>query len=140
MKFLVGKLKFDPSDISFGGYMIVNTLIVIGGIFYWTFVEFDWKVFVIGFFGSIINNLGIVAINHAFSCGPAGPIAALSSTSTIMLTIVMALINWAVPTPLELAGLVVGLLGALVLTIPDQIAYLFTCCCKKKGIKYDEFK
>lgn len=93
IKHMTQKRGFDSNRLSYGAFMLVSFIMVVVGIFYWTLIEFDLPVFLVGFFGSIINNVGIVIVNLAFSTGPAGPVAALTCTNTIALTIILAIMS-----------------------------------------------
>lgn len=115
-------------------------LMTVVAVVYWVTVEFDLTVFLIGFFGSIINNVGIVICNLAYTYGPAGPVAALACTSTIALTVVIAIINQKMPRDFEILGLILGMIGALFLTIPEYLEKLLIAlfCLKKKEAKRTE--
>ena len=80
---------------------------------------------IIGTLGSIVNTLGLVLLCKAFSVGPLGPVQALACIQSIMFSAVQALVLSKMPTSLELIGMFIGILGALVLTIPDQLKRLF---------------
>lgn len=143
LKYLILKRGFDSNKLSFGAYSVVCMLMTIVGIVYWTTVEFDLPIFLIGLFGSIINNVGIVIVNLAYTYGPAGPASALACTSTIALTIILAIINQKMPREFEILGLIVGLLGAMFLTVPEYITRLLkTVFCikdkKKKKLQEEE--
>lgn len=117
---------FDPDTLSFGSYLLVCAPLSLIGVAYWLTVEFDSSVFFIGFVGAIINNVGIVMLNRAYSSGPSGPSNALSCASAIGLTAIVALINRTMPSDFELYGLLVGTLGILLITIPE---YFERLCC-----------
>jgi len=54
----------------------------------------------------------------------AGPPIAIVSCQMIFLTVLVTLINGAVPTFVQFVGLGVALMGALILTIPSQLKKL----------------
>ena len=72
----------------------------------------------------MINTLGIVCAQNAMSKGPAGPANALSSISYILFTIIQAIKYQVVPRPLELVGLAFGVLGSMLVVVPQW----FNCC------------
>lgn len=41
----------------------------------------------------MINNLGVVSVNLAYTYGPAGPVSSITSTSVIALTIIIAIVH-----------------------------------------------
>lgn len=81
--------------------------------------DFSERLLTIGTIGSVINTLGLVIVNKAYTLGPIGAVSALSNISTIMFSIVTAIRLMIMPKPLEFVGMAIGLLGACVLTIPD---------------------
>jgi hypothetical protein len=86
------RVGFDALNVTFSTISTVNVLVMIISIFYFAKVgQFDWYLFAIGLTGSFLDTLGIVAITRAFSCGPAGLIAALATSTNLFLTIVEAI-------------------------------------------------
>jgi len=67
----------------------------------------------------MINTLGIVCAQNAIANGPAGPASAISGTNYIMFTIIEALRNKTRPRTLEIWGLVISMLGALIVVEPQ---------------------
>lgn len=136
IKYMANVKAMPVSLVSFTSFTIVNTLLMIAGIIYWATTDFNQGVFWIGLVGSIINNLAIVLIGYTLSIGPAGPVAAITTVQTIILTVIMALIQAKVPKSFEILGLILGLLGALVLSIPEFMAKvfrgLFCCQCQEQ--------
>lgn len=91
VKYLSGpKHGFDASKLSFGSYALVGFILSIFLLNH--FVNnydngvFSFKMLGLGLFGSIVNTLGIVLINKAYSVGPMGPVAALGCIQSIMFT------------------------------------------------------
>jgi len=121
VKWLVRYRGMHPSYLSFGSYTIINFLLTVGAIIFFCVHGISWKLFFIGFVGSVINTLGIVSAVHAVSNGPAGPASALMNSSNILLAIVEAIRFMTMPRSLEIVGMIIGLFGATVLTIPDQL-------------------
>lgn len=82
------------------GFVGAITLIL-GASWYWQEIEpFNMKLFLIGVGGSLFDCIGMVSTNHAYTLGPAGPVAALLDTSAIILTIIASL-RWMIcPLPL----------------------------------------
>ena len=94
--------------------------------------DFDLETFYAGFFGSIFALLGCTASIAAFATGgPYGPISALSCTQSVLNVIIDAARYKQFLSPIEIGGVAIGLLGALILTIPEpiyNICYLITRC------------
>jgi hypothetical protein len=92
------------------------------GIYYWTHFYFVKRFFILGFFGSILNTVGIVFIVNALAIGPAGSSTALCNLSHILLMFSQSIIYWKLPSVFEVTGMLFGIIGSLVLTVP-QIFY-----------------
>ena len=99
------------------------------GIPYWIYVDFSWYHFWVGLGSAIINTLGLVAVANAFRTGPGGPVSAITSISNVILVVVEAIKKKRMPTVFELAGLVFGIFGSLVLVIPGYFRYWLCCLC-----------
>jgi drug/metabolite transporter (DMT)-like permease len=138
------KVGFDAMTISFATSFFSSTLIIIlGASWYWqTVAIFNTRLFVIGIFGSIFDSVGKACIQKAYSKGPAGPVSAFVELNNVFLVVFEAARYWKLPRLLELVGFVLGIFGALVLCIPDEIIKIFTACkgiCVKKS-KLDSIK
>ena len=128
------RIGFNSIRMAFSSQLIVNLIIMIFAIPYWinsgTFVP---KYFLIGFVGSYIDALGMVVVTEAFTCGPAGPIAAIISNCNVLMVIIEALKHNRMLTLIEFVGLFLGLYGSLILSVPNIVEnYCFCCCIKKK--------
>jgi len=114
------KMGFDASCITFGASSFVCTIIMIVGVsWYWQNYKFDSYLFCVGLIGSIFDTVGIVSIQNAFSKGPAGLVAALGSCTALILVVMQAIKMWEVPRNMEIVGFCIGVLGALIIVIPD---------------------
>ena len=56
---------------------------------------------------------------------PIGPASALICTQTVLMVIITALMTMTLPSSMQLIGLVLGLFGALLLTIPKELYALY---------------
>ena len=72
--------------------------------------------FLIGFFASILDSVAKSFFAYSLSIGPAGPILALDSFTSVLLTIFEAFRLAQIPDTTQTLGLGMGLLGALVLS------------------------
>ena len=116
---------FNAFKVNFLSYAFVGAILFGVLISRMNDPDFSQKFLVIGTIGSIINTLGLVSINRACSSGPLGPVNALSSSSTIMFSIVQAVRFMKVPKPLEFAGMAIGIIGTLVITLPEHMLKLW---------------
>jgi len=122
-KQLVVKRGFDALNLTFGslsllGLILLGTLIYIkGGI-----QGLSMHYLVVGTVSSILNTLGGVFVVKASSVGPLGPVNALfTSASSVLFILIQFLRFGQVPQALELAGMLIGILGAFIMTIPEQV-------------------
>ena len=84
---------------------------------YFSINGINWRLYVIGFFGSIIDCIGCFFANSAVATGfPVGPIFALCDTQMLIVTVVSAIAMKAMPHWMQIGGLVVGTVGVGVLT------------------------
>ena len=87
----IHQANFNASTISFSSYLVVNIIVIIFAIPYWCLVEFSPYLFWVGFFGALINTLGLVCVQIAVSIGPAGPVSAIGACSNPALVIIEAI-------------------------------------------------
>lgn len=115
------KVGFDATTLAFSSQFVVNVIVLIAGIIYWSSSAqktFEPILFWYGLFGSAFNSLGIVCVQNAVALGPAGPAQALATTCCLLLTIFEAIKDRQAPSTLEIIGLVIGTFGALIIVIP----------------------
>ena len=130
------RMGFNPSNLSFGAYFIVNCIVMVGAVYYWINYEFDSYLLIVGLIGSMINTCGIALIQNALATGPAGPASALASASNILLVIVEAIKTGVMLSFLEFVGLILGTFGSLILVIPEQFEVLYyKLTCRKPPSK-----
>jgi drug/metabolite transporter (DMT)-like permease len=97
------------------------------GLVYWYLHpgSFNFSFLVLGCFGSCLQVIGGISLNLSLAKSKeAGPPLAVISCQMIVLTVVAALVNGHVPTVLQLVGLAFGLLGMLILVVPDHMRHL----------------
>ena len=122
-KQLVVKRGFDALNLTFGslsllGLILLGTLIYIKG----GLMALSMHYLVVGTVSSILNTLGGVFVVKASSVGPLGPVNALfTSASSVLFILIQFLRFGQVPQALELAGMLIGILGAFIMTIPEQV-------------------
>ena len=127
------RVGFDPTTLTFSTLISVNLLIVIVAIPYWVKHGFVQKFFWLGFVGNFVDSVGLVAITEAFACGPAGPVAAIVSTTNLLMVLIEAMKHQRMLTTFELIGFILAVFGNIVITLPDYCEkYCFCWCVKKK--------
>lgn len=57
-----GPIRFNMQDISFSGFFAVNIIILFPTIYYWLYIDFNKRLFIVGLIGSIINTFGKVCV------------------------------------------------------------------------------
>lgn len=91
---------------------------------------------VIGTISSILNTLGGVFVVKASSVGPLGPVNALYTSASSVIFILIQFIRFGqIPSALEFSGMLVGIIGAFIMTIPEQVervARFIVCFSLKK--------
>jgi drug/metabolite transporter (DMT)-like permease len=75
----------------------------------------------LGTLAGILNALGIVALNLAYTLGPMGPVAALVALTSVFLTIIQSIQLHRLPHWMEVLGMLLGLTGALIITIGSRL-------------------
>ena len=98
-RFLTYELRFDPKRLQFSAGTVMSIIVQAIAILFWyynpndIYKSFSINLFWWGFFGSIINILGLVSLQFALSKGPAGPISAFVSLSNVLLTLAECFYN-----------------------------------------------
>jgi hypothetical protein len=99
-KYVTVELKMSPSDFAFSCYFVMSLASLIASIFIFKNNEglFTWRLFGIGFVGSLGNVLGSLFATAAFSTGAAaGPIVAMLNVQVILLTFAAAMYTQEIP-------------------------------------------
>lgn len=115
-------LKVSADDYTFAYFFTLSlALTIAAAVHFGNNPElFDVALFWQGFLASGFNLISCFIAGLAFATGgPVGVIAALLSSQCVILTILFALVNATVPNFLQIIGLITGVLGALVISIPD---------------------
>lgn len=141
VRFLTKELRFDAKKLQFSAATLMSSITLICALIFWSFTPFNYftsfnkYLFWWGFFGSIINILGLVSLQFAISRGPAGPISAFISISNVLFTVIESFYNNQGLKLTELVGFSIGFIGVLILVVPElfeTIFYFATCQCFKK--------
>jgi O-antigen ligase len=91
--------------------------------------------YIIGFFGGILEALGITFISNAFARGPIGPVTALAYLSNPILAVLVCIKTLIFPNQLQILALFLSMIGTLILTVPDymiKIAKSTLCCYSRQ--------
>lgn len=73
--------KITANDFSFGYFVVGKGFFFLASLVYFSIAGIDWRLYIIGFFGSIVDCLGCFFCNSAVATGfPMGPIFALADT------------------------------------------------------------
>jgi drug/metabolite transporter (DMT)-like permease len=134
------RLNFNASTLQFTSYFVVNSLILVAAIIFWTTSKnFSPLLFWIGFGGSMLNTLGIVCAQNAMAKGPMGPSIAISNTNFILFALGQVVIFNNSLSPMEIIGMLVQFLGSMVTVIPHWFESIF-CCNRPKGGQTPNFR
>ena len=123
---------FNASNLSFSSYLFTNLVVIIFAVPYWVFVGFQFRMFIIGLLGGLINTFGLVCVQLAIASGPGGPVQAIIFGSNLFLVVIEAVKYTRLPTTFEFTSLVFGAYGALIMVIPDIFEKFCFCWCIKR--------
>ena len=88
--------------------------------------SFDFTLWWNGALASLFNLLGCMFAIACFATGcPIGPASALLSTQTIVVVVFTAIATATFPNWMQVVGLIFGLFGAMLLTIPKELYALY---------------
>lgn len=124
-------LKLDPVDFAMAYWFIDSVLMIIMSLIHFNTGSgagtFEWKYWFMGFFGSMLSLIGCTSTISAFNVEnpPFGPISALLQTQSIINVVIYALRTQTIPSTIEIIGLIIGFMGAMILTIPNEMYSLW---------------
>ncbi len=114
---------FDALNLSFGSLSLLGLILLGSLILYRGYDQLSLHYLVVGTVSSILNTLGGVFVVKASTTGPLGPVNALYTSASSVLFILIQFGRYGkVPSLLELSGMLMGILGALILTIPEHLS------------------
>lgn len=127
------RVGFQSMTLTFTAYFIVNLVVLIAGICYWSaYSNFDAYCFWIGLGGSIINTVGIACAQVAMTEGPMAPASAIFNFNVFILLGLEILKYRVVPSTFELLGFVFGILGGMIELAPRIFSSLQIKLCPTK--------
>lgn len=116
-------LRLNAIDWNCSFYLCMSLAFQITGLVNFTTgnIDFEFDCFIKGTLGSLACMLGSIFIISAFNTdgAPFGPIGALVNMQSLVVVCVEAIRTTTVPYSMQIAGLLLGIIGALILTIPD---------------------
>ena len=116
--------KAPGRDYTFAFFLVFSSVLFIASMIYFLTNEgtFDLNSYLIGAVGSTCQIIAVLCMNLGISTGKAsGPIVAIVSCQMLLMTVASSIINHLVPNGMQIIGLVFGILGAMILVIPDQL-------------------
>ena len=134
------RVGFDPSLVASNSITVTSIVVVCIALPYWVNVEFESRIFWIGFIGSIIDTIGKVVSQTAFSYGPTGPCCALQAMGGVYLVIITAAKQGVMLNYLEILACIFCLLGAFELVIHEKVEYILFLKFLRPNKKSDESK
>lgn len=133
-------MNFTSNQIAYPPILVIYVFVLIGAIAHWNsekpIISFDKHFFLYGYIGSFICQISVGFCIRALTIGPAGPVCAIILSGTLIFVVIEAIRNNRVPTWIEFLSLVIGLIGALEMIIPEtikKILFLVFCCKKSES-------
>ena len=136
VKYANNTLRISSLDFAMTFSFLYSWVFFILGFFQWIThrVDFTWKHFmqgtVVGCCTVIAAAVSIMAINTEGA--PAGPVVAVMSSQILISLIADCIIQLQAPAFLQWIGFMIGIIGTLVLSIPDQMLSLWQYLRPKK--------
>mmetsp|Transcript_13330 Transcript_13330/g.22649 ORF Transcript_13330/g.22649 Transcript_13330/m.22649 type:complete len:197 (+) Transcript_13330:590-1180(+) len=128
------RIGFDSNVLTFSScFSVCFIALIIGALWFWPKVQaFDPYLFLIGLGSSILDTLATVSLQMAYTKGPAGPVSAVSSLNAVFLSILQSFIQRKFPRSLEIIGFVIGLIGATIMVLPDQVLHILSILFRRR--------
>ena len=131
------RIGFEPTNLAFNCQLIVNLVILIVGVYYWTNVSFNPYIFVIGLASGLFESLGKTCIATAVTIGLAGPASAITSLSGVQLVIVNILRFHKMISLVESISILLSLVGSAILVVPGLFNMLLGRKTEKEFTKIE---
>lgn len=120
-KYVFGVKKIAPDDFTFAYFLIFKGSVFVLSPIYFMNNDIDWSLYIMGFFGSMLDVSGCYFANAAVATGnPVGPIFALCDSQWLFVTILVAIVAGIIPHWMQLIGLCFGGVGALILSLTEH--------------------
>lgn len=92
------------------------------------------KFVVYGLIGSVFQQCAMFVVYYATSTGLAGPASAIVSLQVIISVVLELVINGQIPLFLEILGVILGISGAMIISVGGNLR---SCLGRGKGKKYE---
>ena len=116
-------MRISLVDASMFYYLLNGIFLIVPSIFVFSLnpSSFSKHYFMQGFWGSIASTVACTFVDYALGMkdAPKGPVVALLNTRIVLVLIIDALIAKSVLTAMQWIGLLFGIIGTLILCIPD---------------------
>ena len=113
--------KIDAKSLTISSQFILGVVLLGISIFIFPIEILTGEIFVRMFISSFIDMFALIVISEALNMGHGAPVGALCSVQTIIMTILNAVFYGEIPLMNHWAGMVVGVLGTVVLSLGPLI-------------------
>ena len=91
-KFALKTKKIKPSDFTFGYFILAKGVFLIVSLIHFQSSPVDWKLWLIGLIGSVMDCIGCFFANCAIATGnQVGPILALMDSQMLLITVIVCI-------------------------------------------------
>ena len=127
-KHAIFELKASANDFTFAYFFLMSMFSLVCAIFHFRANPGTWNFdfAVRGVAGEAINVFGCLLMNTAVGTGEAlGPMFALQMVQSLMILGYESIVRLIMPNWMQLIGFALGIIGGLILIIPDEMARLW---------------
>ena len=132
---IASNMRLNLIDWSMAYFLLSGIVLIIPSIIVFATNKsiFSWYYFVQGFGGSFCSCIAGTLADYALGLkhAPPGPTVAFLNVRIVIVVLVDALLNQFMPSYIQWIGLVIGIAGTLILSMPDQLLQLarWMFCC-----------
>jgi drug/metabolite transporter (DMT)-like permease len=126
------RIGFDSNVLSFTSQALINGIILIIGITYWSHEGIKYNHLWLGLLSGISESVGKALIQYAISIGPGGPASAICAINAVYLALYEHLANARELNLVEILALIFCMLGATAVALPNHFDRIFKCCRKEE--------
>ena len=129
-------LKLSADDWLFGYNFVWSLVASIIAIYCWhrDVVEFELKYLIEGSISGVCTMIGALLATHALKIdgAPQGPTVALCNSKLLLLVTIDSIIQRKLPPWMQWLGLIIGIIGTLVVSIPEELKKCLTCIFRQQ--------
>ena len=122
-------MRLNLIDWSMAYFLLSGIVLIIPSIIVFATNKsvFSWYYFVQGFGGSFCSCIAGTLADYALGLkhAPPGPTVAFLNVRIVIVVVVDALLNQFMPSYIQWIGLIIGIAGTLILSMPDQLLQFF---------------